>query len=101
MEEVIYQGDVATDGSTKIFCTTSSLNITNIIIINTVSNYVFNLNKFKNDASLPTVPIYELSLNAGDTVRDTDSYILYTFDYIQLISDVPGTTYYIRATRLQ
>ena len=99
--EVIYQGDVATDGSTKIFCTTSSLTITNIIILNTDSNYVFNLNKFKGDASLPTVPIYELYLNAGDVIRDSDSYILFTFDYIQLISNVPGTTYYIRATREQ
>jgi hypothetical protein len=96
--EVVYQGNVATDGSTKIFCTTSSLNITNIIINNFSSNYVFNFNRFKNDEPLVTVPIYELSLDAGDSIRDTNSYILYTFNYIQFISDVPGTTYYIKAT---
>jgi hypothetical protein len=96
--EVVYQGNVATDGSTKIFCTTSSLNITNIIINNFTSNYVFNFNRFKNDEPLVTVPIYELSLNAGDSIQDTNSYILYTFNYIQFISDVPGTTYYIKAT---
>jgi hypothetical protein len=45
--EVVFQGNVATDGSTKIFCTTSSLNITNIIINNLTSNYVFNFNRFK------------------------------------------------------
>lgn len=97
--EVVFQGDVATDGSTKIFCTTSSLNITNIIINNFSSNYVLTFNRFKSDAPLVTVPIYELSLNAGDSIQDTNSYILYTFNYIQLISDVPGTTYYIRATQ--
>jgi hypothetical protein len=96
--EVVYQGNVATDGSTKIFCTTASLNITNIIINNLTSNYVFNFNRFKNDEPLVTVPIYELSLNAGDSIQDTNSYILYTFNYIQFISDVPGTTYYIKAT---
>jgi hypothetical protein len=97
--EVIYQGNVATDGSTKIFCTTSSLTITNIIINNFSSNYVFTLNRYKSDASLVTVPIYELSLDAGDSIRDTTPYILYTLNYIQLISDVAGTTYYIKATQ--
>jgi len=45
------------------------------------------------------IPIYELSLDAGDSIRDTESYILFEGDYIQLISDVAGTTYYIRATQ--
>lgn len=95
--KVVFQGNVATDGSTKIFCTTTSLNITNIIINNFSSNYIFTFNRFKNDEPLVTVPIYELSLDAGDSIRDTQSYILYTFNYIQFISDVPGTTYYISA----
>jgi hypothetical protein len=96
--EVIYQGDVATDGSTKIFCTTTSLTITNIVINNLGSNYVFNLNRTNNNSSLVTVPIYELSLDMGDSIRDTNAYILYNSDYIQFISDVAGTTYYIKAT---
>ena len=96
--EVIYQGDVATDGSTRILCTTTSLTITNIVINNLGSNYVFNLNRINNNSSLVTVPIYELSLDMGDSIQDTNIYTLYNSDYIQLISDVPGTTYYVKAT---
>jgi hypothetical protein len=96
--EVIYQGNVATDGSTRILCTTTSLTITNIVINNLGSNYVFNLNRINNNSSLVTVPIYELSLDMGDSIRDTNTYILYNSDYIQFISDVAGTTYYVKAT---
>ena len=97
--EVIYQGNVATDCSTKITCTTTSLTITNIIINNLDSNYVFNLNRFMSGPGIHKIPIYELSLNAGDSIQDTQSYILFKGDYIQLISDVAGTTYYVRATQ--
>lgn len=97
--EVIYQGNVATDCSTKITCTTTSLTITNIIINNIDSNYVFNLNRFMSGPGIHKIPIYELSLDAGDSIRDTESYVLFKGDYIQLISDVPGTTYYIKATK--
>jgi hypothetical protein len=46
------------------------------------------------------VPIYELTLDAGDTIRDTEEYVLNTAEYIQLISDVAGTTYSITATEI-
>ena len=95
--EVIYQGNVAIDCSTRITCTTTSLTITSIIINNLDSNYLFNLNRFMSGPGIHKIPIYELSLDAGDSIRDTESYILFKDDYIQLISDVPGTTYYIRA----
>jgi hypothetical protein len=97
--EVIYQGRVETDGSTRITCTTTSLNITNIIINNLTSNYVFNLNRFMTGVGIHNIPIYELSLNAGDSIQDTQSHILFKDNYLQLISDVAGTTYYIRATQ--
>lgn len=97
--EVIYQGNVAIDCSTRITCTTTSLTITNIIINNLDSNYVFNLNRFMNGPGIHKIPIYELSLDAGDSIRDTQSYVLFEGDYLQLISDVPGTTYYIRSTQ--
>ena len=97
--DVIFQGHVATDGSTKITCTTTSLTITNIIINNLDSNYVFNLNRFMSGPGIHKIPIYELSLNAGDSIQDTQSYILFKGDYLQFISDVPGTTYYVRATQ--
>ena len=96
--EVIYQGNVATDCSTKITCTTTSLTITNIIINNLDSNYVFNLNRFMSGPGIHKIPIYELSLDAGDSIRDTNPYILYNSDYVQFISDVAGTTYYVKAT---
>ena len=97
--EVIYQGNVALDCSTRITCTTTSLTINTIIINNLGSNYVFNLNRFETGPGIHIVPIYELSLDAGDSIRDTESYMLSNGDYIQLISDVAGTTYYIRATQ--
>ena len=97
--EVIYQGRVETDGSTKITCTTSSLTINTIVINNLDSNYIFNLNRFGTGPGIHIIPIYELSLDAGDSIRDTESYVLYKNDYIQFISDVPGTTYYIKATQ--
>lgn len=96
--EVIYQGNVATDGSTKITCTTTSLTITNIIINNLDSNYILNFNRFSTAPGIHAIPIYELSLDAGDSIRDTNPYILYNSDYVQFISDVPGTTYYVKAT---
>lgn len=97
--EVIYQGNVAIDCSTRITCTTTSLTITNIIINNLDSNYIFNLNRFMSGPGIHKIPIYELSLDAGDSIRDGESYILFKGDYLQLVSNVPGTTYYIKATQ--
>jgi hypothetical protein len=96
--EVIYQGRVETDGSTKITCTTTSLTITNIVINNLDSNYILNFNRFSTAPGIHAIPIYELSLDAGDSIRDTNPYILYNSDYVQFISDVAGTTYYVKAT---
>ena len=96
---IIYQGKIALDGSTKITCTTTSLTIDTIIINNLDSNYVLNLNRFENGPGIHIVPIYELSLDAGDSIRDTEQYILGKDDYIQLISNVADTTYYIKATQ--
>jgi hypothetical protein len=97
--EIIHQGRVETDGSTKIICTTSSLTINTIVINNLDSNYVFNFNRFGTGPGIHIIPIYELSLDAGDSIRDTESYVLRKNEYIQFISNVPGTTYYIKATQ--
>ena len=43
--EVIYQGRVATDGSTRITCTSTSLLI-NVMIINGLNLALFNLGLF-------------------------------------------------------
>ena len=96
---VTYQGIVSTTGSTQITCTGPKLTIHNIIINNGSSNYVFTLNRFVNDPpTFSLIPIYEFTLDAGDTIRDTEEYVLNFSDYLQLISNVPGTTYSITAT---
>jgi len=98
--EVVFQGSVAIDGSTRIDCTTTSMVINSIIINNVTSNYVFTLNRFKTSPSVETdVLIYEFTLNTGETIRDTENYVLFTGNYLQLISDVSGTTYYVSATQ--
>jgi len=96
---VIFQGHVATDGSTKITCTTTSLVINSIIINNLDTAYVFNLNRYMTGPGIHEVPIYEFTLDAGDSVRDLETYTLENGNYLQLISDVPGTTFYISATQ--
>lgn len=99
--EITYQGIVATDGSTKITCTGSKLTIHSIIINNGSLNYVLTYNRLSiNLPTLTVVPIYELTLDAGDTIRDTEEYVLNPGEYIQLISDVAGTTYSITATAI-
>jgi hypothetical protein len=96
---IIFQGNVATDGSTKITCTTTSLVIDSIIINNLDANYTFNLNRFMTGPGIHEVPIYEFQLDAGDSIRDLETYSLANGNYLQLISSVPGTTFYISATQ--
>ena len=45
------------------------------------------------------IPIYSLGLSVGDSIRDTDTYILEKNNYLQLTSDVVGTTFYIKGTQ--
>jgi len=99
--EVIYQGHVNIDGSTRITCTTSSLIITSIIINNTSSDYVFKLNRFMTGDGIHEIPLYELHLSLGDSIRDTEPYTLYKGNYLELHSNVIGTTYYIKATQVE
>jgi hypothetical protein len=98
--DVIFQGNIATDGSTKITCTTTSLIIDTIIINNIDAAYVFIMNRYMTGPGIHEIPIYDFTLDAGDTIRDTDMYILFKGNYLQLISDVPGTTYYIKGTQI-
>lgn len=98
--ETIYQGHVAIDGSTKIVCTGTSLTINNIIINNLDSNYVFTFNRYMTGPGIHEVPIYEFTLDQGDSIRDVEQYILEKGNYIQFISDVIGTTFYINATEV-
>jgi hypothetical protein len=104
--KIFYQGEVQVNGSTKIVCTSTRLIILNIVINNLTSAYTFTLNRYKQKVnseqktSLQEVPLYKFSLEEGDSIRDTNEYILETGDYIQLISDVPDTVFYINAIQL-
>lgn len=104
--KIFYQGEVEVNGSTKIVCTTTKLIILNIVINNLTSPYTFTLNRYlqkvdiEEKNNLQEVPLYKLSLEEGDSIRDNTEYILETGDYIQLISDVPGTVFYINTMPL-
>lgn len=98
--DIIFEGPLETDGSTKIVCSTDSLVINTIIINNFDDPYVITMNIF---IATPGVnneaPIYEFTLDAGDSVRDVSEYTLFRGSYLQLVSSVPGTTYYINGVQ--
>jgi hypothetical protein len=56
------------------------------------------MNRFMTGEGIHLIPIYEFALDLGDTVRDTEGYTLNQGNFLQLITNVTGTTYYISAT---
>lgn len=97
---VTFQGNVAINGTTKIFCSSESLSINNIVI-NNLTNVAYNVTvNIISVANNIKTTLYTFDLDAGDTLRDNTLYVLNTEDYIQIISDVPGTTFYIGATQI-
>ena len=92
---IVYQGKIALDGSTKISCTTASMTITLMVFNNIGANYILTVSRFETGPGIHEVPIYKLELDAGDSVRDTTGYILSQGDYIRLESTVADTSYYI------
>lgn len=97
--EVVYEGTVAIDGSTKIICNTSTLTIHSITINNITSAYTFTLNRLLTSSSTFPSLVYDFDLDLGDSIRDTTQYDLIIGNCLQLISSVAGTTYYINATQ--
>ena len=95
---MIYQGQVAIDGSTRILCTVDTSIINFISVTNTEGAYTFGLKRYRSKGVINTVTLYELELESGDVVKDTYEYYLYKGDYLQLLSDVEGTNYYIKST---
>jgi len=94
---VIFQGTLSGCGGQRIICTTNSLTIEDISINNSLA-YTFTLNRFTSGQG--TVLIYTFDLNAGDNVRDNETYILNTGDYLELTSSIPGTTFYVSANQI-
>jgi hypothetical protein len=93
---VTFQGTIPSCSS-RITCTTTSLTI-NDISINNTSAYTFTLRRYTSGQG--TVLIYTFDLNAGDNVRDNETYILNTGDYLELTSSIPGTTFYVSANQI-
>jgi hypothetical protein len=93
----VYQGTIATDGSTKIPCTSGTLMITSIIINNPTIPYTITVNRLLNTTQ--SILLYEFQLDAGDSIRDSTSYSINVGNSIQIISDVPGSTYVISANQ--
>lgn len=94
---IVYQGKIALDGSTRINCTTTSMVVSLIILNNIDNNYTVTVNRFETGPGIHEVPIYRFDLDAGDSVRDTTIYTLSQGDYIRLESTQLDTTYYISA----
>jgi hypothetical protein len=99
MINVIYQGKVDIVDGTRIVCTTNKLSITSIVINNLDSNYTFTLNRFETGPGIHSVPMYRFELDAGDSIRDNEGYILSKGDYLELLSDAIDTTFYISGTQ--
>ena len=94
---VIFQGTLDGCGGQRITCTTTSLTIEDISINNS-SAYTFTLKRFTSGKGL--VLIYTFDLDAGDNVRDNETYILNNGDYLELTSNIPGTTFYISGDQI-
>lgn len=99
--EIIFQGQIATNGSTRIVSTTDTLVVNTIIINNLANDYNVILYKHIGEPDAQVVPIYRFDLDAGDSVRDNESYTLYPGNYLQITTNVPGGTYYVSATQTQ
>jgi hypothetical protein len=97
--ETIYQGQIATNGSTTIVCTTGRLVVNTIIINNLANDYHIILYKHIGIPEAQVVPIYRFDLDAGDSIRDTESYTLFPGNYLQITTNVIGGTYYVSATQ--
>jgi len=95
---MIYQGQIALNGSTKIICTTPTMHISKIVITNTLSNYTLSVCNFMTGPGLHEIPLYSFQLDQGDVVHDSNSYFLKQGNYIELKTDVIGTTYYVNSS---
>ena len=57
---IVYQGKIALDGSTRINCTTPSMVISLIILNNIDSNYTITVSRFETGPGIHEVPIYKI-----------------------------------------
>jgi len=81
--EVTYQNKIATDGSTKILCTTDSLVINSINITNLVSNFVITVNRFESGTGIHLVSLYQYELDQGDDAKKALAALDYFVPFVE------------------
>ena len=95
MAEIVNKGELSVTGT--IICTPTipgkSVKLLNIRFNNPLA-YTLRLDTYSPD-TLSTQTIYELSLDAGDTVTDNFTYVLKYPDELIAYSDIIGTVYYV------
>lgn len=96
MAEFSKQGDLSTSGTILYTGSTGGASLTKVsnLRFNNPAAYTLKLEKFEASSGLTTV-IYDLTLDAGDTVTDNLNYALNPGDQLIATSDIAGTTYYV------
>lgn len=94
MAEFSTQGELSLTG-TVILTGTNTLLLTKVLSLRFNNPAAYTVQLYRYDASTTnTYLIYELSLDAGDTLTDTLTYALNADDQLIAYSDIAGTTYY-------
>lgn len=92
------QGIISSGGSILIKAKTFPVRVDKIIINNTLVPYIISLYKYNYNSGRDLILIYKFDLDAGDSVIDTDGYILNPEDYIKAVSTAAGTTFIVESS---
>lgn len=92
------QGIVSVTGTVIAKAKGSSIRVDKIIINNTTVPYTISLYKYNHNSGSDLVLIYKYDLDAGDSVVDTDGYLLNPEDYIKAFSSVANTTFIVESS---
>jgi hypothetical protein len=96
MAEFSKQGDLSIAGTTLYTGSSSQVALTRILNLRFNNPLAYSLKLEKYEASSgTTTTIYDLTLDAGDTVTDNLSYGLNPGDTLIATSNIPGTSYYL------
>lgn len=92
MLELVKQGEISITGTT-LFESQNQIGKVTMLRFNNPLAYTLTLERY--DASSGnTIKLYELTLDAGDTVTDNFMYLLNPGDKLTVTSNIPGTDYY-------
>lgn len=99
--EVALQGTLSTSGTVLFTVPLNfSVKISSMRYTNPTTNYVITFKKYSAVESA-LIEVYTLNLNAGDILLDDFIYYCTPGEYLEVTSDVVGTTYYVIALNLQ